>query len=497
MEHLLHYQVNCENQVAFHNRSSFCIGTGRMGLALTKAYFEQLKLVQQEIGFSYIRGHGLFSDDMAIYQKRNDVVEYNFTYLDMVMDYYKELQIRPFLELGFMPGRLASGTQTVFYWKGNVTPPSSYEEWATLVKTTLDHLIERYGRDEVVTWPVEIWNEPNLTVFWKDADRKEYMRLYEITSKAVKEVDSRFVVGGPAICGVDDESWLKDFLDFCQESKAPIDMITRHAYAAEQPDWSGHYGYQELRNPQVVINELITSRTIIDSYDEFRGLPMHVTEFSTSYIPNCPVHDTNLNAAYIARLLADFGDTSASYSYWTFGDVFEEHGVPFTPFHGGFGLVANGCIPKPTFYTFQFFKALGPACLLRSDKLIVTKKGDAFELVAWNLADDKEADEIDLNVSMNLPSGDYSVITKTVDEETCNPVRVWYDLGSPKNPDAKQNKLLREAATPEIRTSRITSDGNAKLSLHLRKNALVSMTIQPLCQQTDRGYDARRVQGIL
>ena len=39
-------------------------------------------------------------------------------------------------------------------------------------------------------------------------------------------------------------------------------------------------------------------------------------------------------------------------SYWTFGDVFEEMGVPFTPFHGGFGLVANGCITKPTFWTF-------------------------------------------------------------------------------------------------------------------------------------------------
>ena len=57
-----------DKNVEFHNQADFCIGTGRMGLALHKEYFEQLKLVQKEIGFQYIRGHGLFCDDMAIFQ---------------------------------------------------------------------------------------------------------------------------------------------------------------------------------------------------------------------------------------------------------------------------------------------------------------------------------------------------------------------------------------------------------------------------------------------
>ena len=57
-----------------------------MGLALHKEYYDQLKLVQEHIGFSHIRGHGLFCDDMAIYQEYKNaqgetVTEYNFTYL--------------------------------------------------------------------------------------------------------------------------------------------------------------------------------------------------------------------------------------------------------------------------------------------------------------------------------------------------------------------------------------------------------------------------------
>ena len=80
-----------------------------MGLALQKEYQEQLALVQEEIGFSHIRGHGLFSDDMAIYQEYTDEfgkkhAEYNFTYLDLVMDSYLKLQY-PSLpaSFGFMP----------------------------------------------------------------------------------------------------------------------------------------------------------------------------------------------------------------------------------------------------------------------------------------------------------------------------------------------------------------------------------------------------------
>lgn len=103
---------------------------------------------------------------------------------------------------------------------------------------------------------------------------------------------------------------------------------------------------------------LKTTRDIIDSFPEYKGLQIHITEFNSSYTPQGVIHDTNLNAALIAQQLSRLGDVNESYSYWTFGDVFEELGVPFTPFHGGFGLVANGCITKPTFWTFAFYKKL-------------------------------------------------------------------------------------------------------------------------------------------
>lgn len=480
----------------FKNNVTFCIGTGRMGLALQKAYHEQLALVQDEINFSYIRGHGLFHEDMSIYhtftKDGKTESEYNFTYLDMVFDDYQSMGLKPFVELGFMPKKMASGDQTVFYWKGNVTPPADYSRWAELIKSTINHFIERYGIEEVRTWPFEVWNEPNLTSFWKDADMEEYFKLYEVTAKAVKEVDCELRVGGPAICGVDDERWLREFLSCCSKRKLPLDFITRHAYGTEAPRQNGHYVYQELRHPQVVLDELEVSRNIIDSFDEYVGMEMHVTEFNSSYCPNNPLHDTNLNAAYIAALLSKMGDTCASYSYWTFGDIFEEHGVPFTPFHGGFGLVANGIIKKPTFYAFAFFSTLYSTLVERKENYVLTTDDHSnYRAVLWNPVINDEPDQHpQIELSLDLPEGEYAILTRTVDEDTCNPLKTWYNLGAPSNPTKQQIETICETDTPVLNTLRIKHKGGTYMHhLSLTKNSLVKLEILKIVPQVDRGYE--------
>lgn len=490
------FELNPGTGERFANYADYCVGTGRMGLALHREYYEQLKLVQEKIGFSHIRGHGLFCDDMAIYQEyKNEkgeiCPEYNFTYLDRVMDSYRELGLRPFLELGFMPKKMASGDQTVFYWRGNVTPPKTYEAWRAMVQALLRHLLERYGED-AVTWPIEVWNEPNLPGFWKGADKQEYFRLFSETIAAIKEVDNRFQVGGPAICGVKDVEWMQDFLDYCHDNAVPLDFVTRHFYTFDNPSEDGHYSYGALRDPEVSFQELRRSREIIDSFPEYRGMPMHITEFNTSYRPDSPVHDTTRNAAYIARLLATLGEMNQSYSYWTFGDVFEEQGVPFTPFHGGFGLVANGCIPKPTFWTFAFFKKLQGECLLRNNEVVAVKRDDGTVAgVAWNLEQETKGET---KLTFTLPAeGRWCLLTRTVDDDHANPLKVWHDLGEPAQLSAQQTKLLQESAAPLVKTAGLQAEGgNVTFTLNLAENSVMYFELVPVTGHSDRGYSYER-----
>lgn len=495
-------RVSITNQkdVLFNNHVDFCVGTGRMGLALQKEYLEQLKLVQEDIGFKHIRGHGLFCDDMAIYHEYEEdgvtKVEFNFTYLDLVMDSYLELGLEPFIELGFMPYKLASGTQTVFYWKGNTTPPKSYDTWAELLKAYLNHLIDRYGRERVITWPIEVWNEPNLPGFWEHADMDEYFKLFTESFYAVKSVDERFRVGGPAVCGGSDEKWITAFMNYCADKKIPVDFVTRHHYTTELPENVGHYGYAELQDPEAGFANLHTTRDIIDSHPEYKGLEIHITEFNTSYIPNCPIHDTNQNAAFIAHQLSRLGDDNASYSYWTFGDIFEERGVPFTPFHGGFGMVANGCIKKPTFYSFKFFKMLKEKeCtpVFKDSNAVVVKCGDSYRGVAWNYTLQRATETVFADINLDA-EGEYTMITQTVDEETTNPLKVWHDLGEPANPSKREVELIKLATSPKIETRVVAAKGG-KLAeeIEVKPNGLVYFEINKRTLTVDRGYDYQRV----
>lgn len=488
----------------FKNNVTYCVGTGRMGLALQKEYSEHLRVVQEAIHFKYIRGHGLFCDDVGIYREYEIDGEkqtfYNFTYLDRIIDTYMANGIKPFLELGFMPEKLKTGEQTIFYWKGNVTPPSSYEKWSELIKTTLNHLIDRYGREEVVTWPVEVWNEPNIA-FWAGT-MEEYFKLYDCSAKAVKKVDPRIQVGGPAICGVETEKWLRAFFEHCIRNNSPLDHITRHCYTVDKPTFKGQFIYHDMYHPAYMIDELKETRKIMADYPQIANLPLHITEFNSSYVPVCPVHDTDYQAAYIARILSEAGEYADSYSYWTFSDVFEEADVPKSVFHGGFGLVAFHSIKKPVFYAFEFFSKAGKELLYRDDNLIVTRDQGRYAIIGWNWNDMKDESTVsEKSYALSLPAiGQQAILVKKeVGGKHANPLQTWSNLGKPRNLNPEQIKILQAAAEPLQTDEKLFEQkGYYDVDLIIPCNQLCMIEITPVNDYTHTyaGFDESGFFGL-
>ncbi|MDI5942985.1 xylan 1,4-beta-xylosidase, partial [Micromonospora sp. DH15] len=309
-------------------------------------------------------------------------VRHSFTYVDQVVDAYLELGIRPFVELGFMPSGLASGDQTVFWWQGNVTPPRSWTEWADLVRATVAHLVDRYGLDEVRGWPIEVWNEPNLTAFWQDADRDAYHRLYEVSAHAVKEVDASLQVGGPAISPGSDE-WLVPFAEFVAARDVPCDFVSRHAYTSGPAQHVPFGTHQTLAPAEHLLEQFATPRRLLAG-TALAELPVHITEFNSSYRPDNPIHDTAFHAAYLAPVVAAGGDLVDSFSYWTFSDMFEEVGIPTALLHGGFGLLTHRQLKKPTYHLYAFLARMGDQVLARGADHLVTRDADGrVTVLAW------------------------------------------------------------------------------------------------------------------
>ena len=209
-----------------------CIGAGRANEGLRADWQQQLAYVKKECGFKYIRMHGLLTDDMGVYKEDSKGnPEYNYMYVDVLFDFLHSIGMKPFVELGFMPGALASGPQTIFWWRGNVTPPKDYEKWAALIKNLTEHFTERYGADEVKTWYFEVWNEPNLSPGFWSGTQEEYFKLYKYSVNAIKSVNSAYRVGGPGTAGA---AWEPEMIDFCTKNNLPLDFISTHSYGVKQ-----------------------------------------------------------------------------------------------------------------------------------------------------------------------------------------------------------------------------------------------------------------------
>jgi xylan 1,4-beta-xylosidase len=423
------------------------VGAGRANEALRADWQRQLRYAKQRCDFQYLRMHGLLCDDMGVYfEDAGGRPVYSWQYIDEVHDFLDSIGVRPFVELGFMPSKLASGEQTIFWWKGNVCPPKDYGKWFDLIAALVTHWTERYGVDEVKTWYFEVWNEPNLHDFWP-AGRDEYFKLYEVTAKAVKSVSPDYRVGGPGTAG---NAWIEELIDYCVQNDVPLDFMSTHSYGVDVGflDEFGGRGTVLSPRPEALSGDVKHVRKQIDS-SERPGLPLFYTEWSASYTPSDPIHDSYVAAPYILDKLNDCIGHVDGMSYWTFTDIFEEAGPRTTPFHGGFGLMNYQDIEKPAFRAYQYLNMLGATRLACGDSrcIAATDGIDGVQALFWDLTinmpegvnnqayfntDLKPGDKSVVAFQLrNLPRGRYRMSVYRVGYRINDPFADYLDMGSP------------------------------------------------------------------
>jgi xylan 1,4-beta-xylosidase len=477
----------------------FCVGAGRANEGLRADWQRQLTEAHRECGFKYIRFHGLFDDDMGVYREVNGKPEYNWQYIDALYDFLESIGMKPFVELSFMPDALASGSQTIFWYRGNVTPPKDMKKWADFIRAFVEHEKERYGDAEVKTWYFEVWNEPNLhNGFWTGT-QQDYFNFYAATARAIKSVSPEYKVGGPATAGC---GWVPEFIHFCATNHAPVDFISTHTYGVDAGylDETGAHGTALSRNPDSIWGDVKRVRREI-SESAMPNLELHFTEWSSSYTPSDPFHDSYLSAAYILDKLKNCGDAAQSMSYWTFTDIFEESGPRWEAFHGGFGLINYQDIKKSAFYAYQFLNRLGPIELKDNDpsSWICKDNSGGVQALVWDFTNifprtnminqvfykrdlpAKPKDKVTLAVS-HLPKGKYTMQIYQIGYRVNDAYDTYLDLGSPAQltrAQVAEIKAKNSGAPLAIRTVKIGADGKFKQQFDLRENDVVLVMLKP------------------
>lgn len=478
-----------------------CIGAGRANEGLRADWQQQLKIAKQDCDFKYIRMHGLLTDDMAVYKEdRQGKPVYNFQYIDVLYDYILEIGMKPFVELGFMPNSLASGDQTIFWWRGNVTPPKDYNKWEALIRNLVQHWTDRYGEEEVKTWYFEVWNEPNLSPGFWTGTQEEYFKLYKYAAQGVKAVNPAYKVGGPATAGA---AWVPETIEFCEQNNLPIDFISTHSYGVDVGflDEFGGTGTRLSANDRAVSQDVINSRKQISESTKPK-LELHYTEWSSSYTPADPIHDSYHEAAYILNKIKQVGDVANSMSYWVFTDIFEEPGPRFTPFHGGFGLMNTQGIKKPAYQAYAFLNKLGNTELANTDDhswACKNEQGD-FQLLLWDysytLPDDSINNQDYYNQDLpaqskgacrvsisGIPEGNYQLDIYQVGYMHNDPYSLYYQLGKPSQLSKQQVEFLKENSNGMPEKSELVNvkaDGTFDRGIPLNENDVYLLRFKKL-----------------
>ncbi|MBM2616103.1 xylan 1,4-beta-xylosidase [Actinoplanes sp. LDG1-06] len=302
---------------------------------------DALRRVHDELGVKTVRAHHILGDDNGVYREVDGEPVYDFTRVDRIFDLVREIGMTPVVEFGYMPHDLARDpSRTVFTYRGIISPPKDWDRWGDLIRAFTRHVVDRYGLDEVRDrWWFEVWNEPNLSVFWSGTPA-EYWRLYEVAAAAVKEVDPSLRVGGPATAAV---GWVED--------QPGGDFLSTHVYGTVP----------------------------LDLRPLAAGRPLLWTEWGVTATHGSRINDGVFAAAFLLRGMRSAAGRIDALAPWVASDHFEELGRPQRLLHGGFGLLTVGNLAKPKFWALSLAAKLGP------DELPVSLTGDGADSLveAW------------------------------------------------------------------------------------------------------------------
>src|SRR5277367_6513045 len=421
-------------------------GSGRAVLSMRESYREDLRQVKKITDFKYVRFHAIFHDEVGVYtEDRQGNPVYNFDYVDQIYDGLLANGVKPFVELSFMPKLLAARLDYhPFWYKPIVSPPADYAKWNALMTAFAQHLIDRYGIDEVASWYFEVWNEPNIDFWTGRPAQQTYFELYDHTARALKAVNQRIRVGGPATAQA---AWVGDIIAHASQNNVPLDFVSTHVYGNDTA--KDVFGDNRPIPPHQRVCAAVKK-----VHDQIQAsarptIPLIWSEFNATYANESPITDTIYMGPWMADTIRQCDGMVDIMSYWSFSDVFEEQGPVKRPFYGGYGLIAAGGIPKPAFDAFELLHQLGDERIASSspDVLVTRRKDGTLVIALWNLVEPgATGPDKGFHLDFRGVAPQAAITVSRVDAKHGDTLAAYKQMGSPRYPTRIQIKQLRQVA---------------------------------------------------
>jgi xylan 1,4-beta-xylosidase len=427
----------------------------------------------------------------AYTEDANGRAVYDWTIVDRIIDTYRERQIKPLVQIGFMPEALSTRPNPYrHFWKpgdnyndiytGWTYPPTDYAKWGELVYQWARHSIAKYGEREVASWWWEVWNEPDIG-YWRGTP-DEYMKLYDYAADGLKRALPTARIGGPEVTGPNGartQQILRNFIEHCLrgtnfatgKTGSPLDLVTFHAKGAPTVRPEGYVRMSVSNQLRAIDNGF----RIVASFPELKNTPIVIGESDPEGCAACPVRTNPSNAyrngtmysSYTAEQIARTYELADLHKVNLLGSVtwaFEFEGQP--SFDGFRDLATNG-VDKPVLNVFRMLGQMSGSRVATESSsgltledvrdrsvrerpdisALATRDAHSASVLVWNYHDDDvpaAPAEVTLTIE-GLPAGRPTVSHFRVDQDHSNAYTSWKSMGSPPTPSLAQRAALQKA----------------------------------------------------
>jgi xylan 1,4-beta-xylosidase len=438
---------------------------------------------------------------------------YDWTIIDRIFDTYVEAGNIPFIQVGFTPAALSDDPGPYQHdWAllspynnimtGWASPPNDLRKWGDLIEAWARHLVERYGREHVETWPWECWNEPDGH-YWKGTI-PEYCAMYDATAAAIRRVLPRARVGGPHTCGAFNnekaQTFLRGFLRHVSDTGVPLDFVGFHAKG--QP--SVHEGHVRMGLSKQLL-DIDTNLRIINEFPGLNGVPAVIGESDPEGCAACSarVHPQNayrngpLYGVYLVEHIVRTYELARRNGIDVEGAVTWAFMFEGQPWFDGFRDLATNGVPKAVLNAFRMLGKLSGDWIAATSShgisleqimaegvrdapdvnAVATRGERGARVLVWHYHDDDVAGpdaEVGIRVT-GCPAGNASLTHFRMDREHSNAFAIWQEMGAPQVVDTEAYRRLDASsrlAVLEEKPMAIAADGVATLSTLLPRQGV-------------------------
>lgn len=448
------------------------INIGRIDELLDSSIQSQLLVLQEEIGFRYVRVWNIFEEEM--YEEKEGEYHYNFSRLDRALDFLTEHGMKPYIELSFKPIHVAYSINSSLANRDNDIIFHDWKGYHMVMEEFAVNLANRYGVEEMENWYFELWKDERINMMEEDG---MYFECFETGWHALKKISKRMKVGGAGFALAYDRYQYRELIRNWKKREIRPDFLTVYSYSYLLLRQDGIYFGKRSLDGDFLQNQLAFFKQVLKE-EAFLPDELHITEWNFTISNRNCISDSCAQGAYVMKTCLDTAGRVDKLGYWHGSDLHSEYFDSGRVLCGDNGLLTRDGIRKPAFYAFHFLNFLQPYLLTRMKNAVITTNKKGTYVIAchnfkrfnyrYTLKEEKDIqiedmdeiyedlEPIRLNFAVkNVENGEYILRMFYVNRENGSIQDLWKDMDYLDNLAKGELDYMRRCAMPKVEMRKI------------------------------------------